>query len=195
MAVVTALRVRGGRVAVELDGSPWRTLPLEAIVRAGLVEGCELHREGARVLARERRRLRALDVAARALRARDRTERELGDRLAARGVRPAEREQTLATLQRAGLLDDARFATTRAAALADRGYGDDAIRHDLERRGLAGEAVADAIGSLAPEQERAALLASRFGGGLRAARAMARRGFGEDALEDLIAGEEGGAVG
>jgi regulatory protein len=195
MAVVTALRVRGGRVAVELDGSPWRTLPLEAIVRAGLAEGCELHRERARALARERRRLRALDVAAQALRTRDRSERELDDRLAARGVGAADREQALATLQRAGFVDDARFARTRAARMADRGYGDAAIRHDLEQRGLAAEAVAEAVASLAAEPERVAALAGRYGGGVRAARALARRGFGDDALEDLIAGDEGGAVG
>ena len=150
MAVVTALRARGGRVAVELDGSPWRTLPLEAVVRAGLAEGCELHRERARMLARERRRLRALDLAARALRSRDRSERA---------------------------------------------YGDAAIRHDLEQRGLATAVVAEALASLAPEPERAATLAGRFGGGLRGARALARRGFGDEALEGLIAGDEGPGVG
>jgi SOS response regulatory protein OraA/RecX len=195
MAVVTALRARGSRVAVELDGSPWRTLPLEAVVRAGLAEGCELHRERARMLARERRRLRALDLAARALRSRDRSERELLEGLAARGVPPAERGETLATLQRAGLVDDARFAASRAAALAERAYGDAAIRHDLEQRGLATAVVAEALASLAPEPERAATLAGRFGGGLRGARALARRGFGDEALEGLIAGDEGAGVG
>jgi SOS response regulatory protein OraA/RecX len=195
MAVVTALRARGGRVAVELDGRPWRTLPLEAVVRAGLAEGCELHRERARALARERRRLRALDLAARALRSRDRSERELVERLAARGVPPAERQETLATLQRVGLVDDTRLAAGRATTLAERGYGDAAIRDDLERRGLSGEAVADALASLEPEPERAAALIGRFGGGLRGARALARRGFGDESVEALIAGDEDGAVG
>ena len=38
--VVTALRARGrGRVAVELDGAPWRTVPLEAVYAAGLAVG------------------------------------------------------------------------------------------------------------------------------------------------------------
>jgi SOS response regulatory protein OraA/RecX len=187
VAIVTALRVRGGRVAVELDGSAWRTLPLEAVVRAGLAEGSELHREQARVLARERRRLEALDVAARALRIRDRSEQELADRLAARGIRPAHRQEAVAVLRRVGLLDDSRLAGARAAALAERGYGDEAIRHDLERRGLNPGAVAEAVAALAPETERVAALEERFGGGARAARALARRGFGEDVLDGLVA--------
>jgi SOS response regulatory protein OraA/RecX len=190
MAVVTALRTRGGRVAVELDGSAWRTLPLEAVVRAGLAEGCELRRDRARILARERRRLEALDIAARSLRLRDRSELEVAERLAARGVAPVHQREAVTVLRRAGLLDDARFAATRAAALADRGYGDEAVRHDLEQRGLDEAAVSEAVAGLAPERERVAALEDRFGGGVRAARALARRGFGEDALEALVARDE-----
>ena len=38
--VVTALRARGpGRVAVELDGRPWRVLPLEAVYAGSLAVG------------------------------------------------------------------------------------------------------------------------------------------------------------
>src|SRR5436189_1674 len=49
MATVTALRARpNGRVAVDLDGGPWRTLPAEPVVRAGLAVGLELDRERAR---------------------------------------------------------------------------------------------------------------------------------------------------
>jgi SOS response regulatory protein OraA/RecX len=190
LAVVTALRTRGGRVAVELDGAAWRTLPLEAVVRAGLAEGCELHRDRARILARERRRLEALDIGARSLRLRDRSELEVDERLAARGVAPVHRREAVTVLRRAGLLDDTRFAGTRASALADRGYGDEAIRHDLELRGLDAEAVSEAVAGLAPERERVAALEGRFGGGARAAQALARRGFGEDALEALVARDE-----
>ena len=73
MPVVTALRSAGpGKVAVELDGGCWRTLPLEAVVRAGLVAGGELDGGRARTLARARRRLAALEIAAAALRRHDR---------------------------------------------------------------------------------------------------------------------------
>ena len=37
MPTVTALRDdRRGRVAVELDGAPWRVLPLDVVARAGI---------------------------------------------------------------------------------------------------------------------------------------------------------------
>ena len=59
--VITALRERKrGRVAVELDGAPWRVLPTDAVVRAGLTVGRPLDRATARELAREVRRAKAL---------------------------------------------------------------------------------------------------------------------------------------
>ena len=122
MAVVTALRAAGrDRVAVELDGREWRVLPLEAVVRAGLTVDRELDRIQLRTLARERRRLTALTVAARALRQRSFSARGIDERLRHRGVAPAQRARTVETLQRTGLVDDERFATSRAVSLAERG--------------------------------------------------------------------------
>src|SRR6187200_1559998 len=136
MAVVTALRIAGRRsVAVELDGVRWRTLPLEAVVRAALAVGGELDRPRARTLARERRRLAALEVAARALRSRDRSEQDVRARLERQGVPANERDRAVETLASAGVLDDRRYAAGRAESLSRRGYGDAAIRADLERGG------------------------------------------------------------
>ena len=183
MATITALRAaRPGRIAVELDGSPWRTLPAEAVLRAGLTAGRLLDRPRARVLRRELRRLEALAAAGRALRGRDLATAELEERLERAGVAPAPRAETLAVLDRAGLVDDRRFAIDRAQARAARGYGDAWIRWDLERRGVAGEIVTEAMERLEPEEERLARIVSERGGGPRLARALARRGFGEDAV-------------
>jgi regulatory protein len=188
MAVVTALRVAGrGSVAVELDGVRWRTFPLEAVVRAALAVGGELDRPRARTLARERRRLAALAVAARALRSRDRSEQEVRARLERRGVPATERDRAVQTLSRAGVLDDRRYATGRAESLARRGYGDAAIRADLERAGVDAERIAAAFDELEPERERAERQLVRLGGGLRALRSLARRGFAEESLEGLVA--------
>ena len=60
----------------------------------------------------------------------------------------------MAALARAGAIDDARVAATRAETLARRGYGDAAIRADLQRRMIAPEAVADAVDALEPEAAR-----------------------------------------
>ncbi len=181
MPTVTALRERGRRVAVDLDGGAWRTLPLDVVARAGLSVGLELDRPRLRLVRRELRRAEALAVAGRALRARDLSQRALGDRLAAR-VAPAARDEALATLVRAGAIDDRRVAENRAAALAERGYGDAAIRHDLRHRGLEPADVDVAVAGLDPEAERATAVVRRRGPGERTARYLHARGFGEDAV-------------
>ncbi|HEY2935673.1 MAG TPA: RecX family transcriptional regulator [Gaiellaceae bacterium] len=195
MPRVTALRaLRPGRVAVELDGALWRTLPLEVVVRAGLRVDEGLDRPRLRLLRRELRRHETLAAAGRALRNRDHSARELDRKLEQRGASAAERLGALETLERAGLVDDERFAARRAQALADRGWGDAAIRVDLEGRDVATELVEQALSTLEPERERAAALAERRGGGVRAARWLAARGFDADALEGVIANEGGAAL-
>ena len=169
MKTVTALReCARGRVEVELDGALWRTLPMDVVVRGGLVVGTKLERETARALARELRRSRALHDAVRVLRHRDLSRRALARRLPAPG-----RQDALAALELSGILDDRRAATARAAALAGRGYGDAAIRFRLEQEGFAAEDVLEAIAGLEPEQERANRLAERG----RTPRWLAARGF------------------
>jgi regulatory protein len=193
---VTALRAaRRQRVAVELDGEPWRTLPLEAVVRAGLGHGVVLDRRRARELARELRRLAALRTATAALQRRERSARELVERLEERGVSPADRLRALRTLQSAGLVDDGRFARERALALAARGSGDALIRDDLERRGIGSEEVEAALALLAPEAERAAAVVARRGSGAKTARYLASRGFGEDAVTLSVAADDEAALG
>ena len=70
--------------------------------------------------------------------------------------------------------------------MADRGYGDAAIRFDLERQGLAGELVEDALAALVPERERAKQLVERRGAEPRTARWLAGRGFDPASVEDAM---------
>jgi SOS response regulatory protein OraA/RecX len=180
---VTRLRaVPRNRVDVEVDGAPWRVLPADVVVRAGLSEGCPLDRPTLRVVRRELRRTEALAVATRALRSRDLSRQRLAERLERAAVAPASAAESLATLERAGLVDEARVARARAQSLAERGYGDEAIRHRLAVEGLPDEAVTD----LAPEAERARPLIDRRGPGPRTARWLASRGFGEEAVEAAL---------
>jgi regulatory protein len=192
---VTRLRATGsGRVAVEVDGERWRTFPEEVVVRAGLSSGLELERPFLRGLRRELRRHRALAAATRALQARPLTERRLDERLRRSGFVPRERAEALGTLRRAGFLDDERVALSRAELLADRFGGDAFIRHDLRGQGLDDETIDRALAALTPESTRAVRAAASRGGGVRAARYLARRGFGEEAIEaalgaDVVANE------
>lgn len=195
MAVVTGLReTRGGRVAVELDGVRWRTLPVEVVARVQLATGEELDRPRLRELARELRRTRAVSSALRAVSRRDLSSQRLRERLQHRGIPPTEREEALGALERAGFVDDARYASRRAASLADRGHGDAAIRWRLEGEGVPPDLVAAALSELEPERQRARRVVEARGPGVRTARELARRGFGEDAVESALGGvvaEEG----
>jgi SOS response regulatory protein OraA/RecX len=187
--VVTALHERPrGRVEVQLDGAPWRLVPVDAVVRTGLVVGRALDRETARTLGRELRRADALGRALRALTPRDRSRRALADRLTHAGVRADARDEVLEALEQTGLVDDERVAATRARSLAERGYGDAAIRHDLEGEGVARELVEAAISALEPEPARARALVERRGGGLKTARWLASKGFDASSVEDALGG-------
>jgi SOS response regulatory protein OraA/RecX len=183
---VTGLRERkGGRVAVELDGTPWRVLPADAVVRTALTVGRELDRPKARELARELRRVEALKAATRSLGASSRTRRELERRLDRAGHTASARNEAVMALDRAGLLDDRRLAEGRAEQLARRGYGDAGIRADLQRRLISTEIAADAVAALEPEIERARRLLA--GQSLTPAllRRLSGRGFSRDTLEEV----------
>jgi SOS response regulatory protein OraA/RecX len=184
--IVTALRERKrNRVAVELDGRPWRVLPTDAVVRASLAVGRPLDRHTARELAREIRRAKALAAATRSLAASDRSERALEQRLARAGHSTAAREDAIASLARVGAVDDARLAESRAQLLARRGYGDAAIRADLRRRLIAPEATANAVSALEPEIERARRVLGQQTVTPALLGRLTRRGFSRDTLDEI----------
>lgn len=124
-----------------------------------------------------------IDLAARALRHRDRSRRQVDERLARAGVEDDRRADALDALERIGYVDDARFAGQRAASLAERGYGDEAISALLAADGVPPELAGEAVGALRPESERAAEIVASLGASPRTAARLARKGFGEDAVE------------
>ena len=183
---VTGLRERKrGRVAVELDGRPWRVLPADAVVRAGLAVGRRLDRPTARELGRELRRGKALVAATRSLAAAGRSRHALEQRLERAGNSAAARKDALAALGRSGILDDARLAESRAELLARRGYGDAAIQADLRQRLIPAEAAADAVSALEPELDRARRLLEGESLSPALLRRLSTRGFSRDTLDEI----------
>jgi SOS response regulatory protein OraA/RecX len=164
----------------------WRTFSPEVVTRVRLGVGEVLDRGRLRELARERRRVRALETALRAVARRDQSSAELRRRLDRRHVRPSDREEALGALERAGLVDDGRYAARRAESLAERGHGDAAIRWRLEREGITPPDAEAALAALEPEAERARRLVAARGRGVRTARELARKGFGEDSIEGAL---------
>ena len=137
----------------------------------------------------------AVDTALRALRHRDLSTRELEERLRAKGFDEAERNDAVATLERTGLLDDVRFAESRARSLAARGTGDRAVRHALELAGVAGDVVEQTLEALEPEHERAAVIVSRRGTGPKTVRYLRAKGFSEDIVAGVVAASSGDELG
>jgi len=129
----------------------------------------------------------ATELALRALRHRNRSRNEIAQRLQRAGVAPDEREAALDRLTEAGLLSDERFAEERAGRLASRGASDAQIRHELRRQGVDHASVEHALGQLDAEDERAARIFERRGGGAKALRYLAGRGFAADSLDRLDA--------
>ena len=187
MPQITALHARKSRVAVELDGRPWRTIPVAAAAEVGLVVGLELDRERARALARALRCRRAQDVALRALARRDHSRASLDARLARERISPGARRDVLDRAQRSGLVDDSRYAEARAHQLAERGAGDLLVVDDLARHGVDETVARAALATMEPEVERAARVVAARGLSARTVRYLASRGFTEDTLEPLVA--------
>jgi regulatory protein len=132
---------------------------------------------------------RALAVAGQALARRDYSLQALKTRLDAAGVRSAEAERALEALTRTGLIDDGRLAHKLATSLAERGLGDEAILARLEADGIGVEDRRAAVGALEAEERRARVVAQRESGRSRPRllALLARRGFGEQAVEAAMA--------
>ena len=128
-----------------------------------------------------------LEAAAAALARRDRSAAWLTRFLEGRGVSADEAAGAVARLERAGYVDDVRFAAARADSLAARGSGDEAIRADLTAAGVADEDVVRALAALEPEAERARMLVERLGTSARTARRLVAKGFDADAVEAAFA--------
>jgi len=113
MSKITALRVgrgRGKRVNVFLDGKFAFSLEAEVAVKEGLQGGQELSAGQIEALARSDHFHRCLNVAARYLSYRPRSEFELRKRLLQRGFNGDSIEAVLTKLKEQGLVDDMTFA-------------------------------------------------------------------------------------
>ena len=131
----------------------------------------------------------ATELALRALEHRDRSRRELDERLERAGIAADERSQALDHLAAAGLLSDERFAEQRAHALAARSASDQLIRGDLARHRIPDDVVERTLADLPPELERADRAFARRGRDAKALRYLAAKGFSAETLECLASSD------
>ena len=184
---VTGLRERKrGRVAVELDGKPWRVLPADAVVRAGLAVGRDAgsaHGAGAGARGAPGQSAGGGDAIAGG-------ERPVASGRSSGGWRgraiPPRRVKTRSRLSAVPGSSTTpawrRIAPScsRAAATAM-----PAIRADLRRRLISADTAADAVAALEPELERARRLLAGQSVTPAMLRRLSGRGFSRDTLEEV----------
>lgn len=129
----------------------------------------------------------ALETATKALARRDRSSADLIAYLERRGSAPDAAAAAVERLRDAGYVDDARYAVARAENLAARGFGDAAVRFELERDGVGADEIDAAVAALLPERERAVALLQAAKTPLTALRRLAAKGFGAESLETAAA--------
>jgi SOS response regulatory protein OraA/RecX len=130
-----------------------------------------------------------LEQAAAALARRDRSAAALVAYLEERGVDGDEAAEAVERLRAAGYVDDRRLAALRAETLAGRGYGDSAIRADLEQHRVETDLIDEAVGELLAERLRAETLANRDGRTPQTARRLVAKGFATDTVAEVMGAE------
>ncbi|MHB0976002.1 MAG: regulatory protein RecX [Candidatus Aquicultorales bacterium] len=164
MPVVTKLkRTRGGAIAVHLDERYWRSVSHDAAHLMNLYEGLELVEEDLAVLEAASEKDRAYDKAVVFLAFRDRSVKEVRDKLERAGFDEDLAESTIARLNEVGLLDDRSFAFEWATSrIAVRGYGRRRLQSELLAKGIEREIVETVLSEACrdvAEEERAYSLA------------------------------------
>ena len=137
---------------------------------------------------------KALDAAARQLACRALSQKQLRDRLLAKGFAEDAAEYAVAWLLARGLLNDEAFAAGVTRSYEKRGYGENRIRQELRRRGVDRDAADEALEQHMPDLAKmAALLDKRLHGDLtdrrevdKAIAALQRRGYRWDDIRAAI---------
>jgi regulatory protein len=153
--IITALERQRRRKRVNLYGEGGRFLlavNLALVQDAGLHSGMELSEAQVEALRREDARHQAYDAALRLLAYRPRSEREMRQRLARRGIEAPLIDETLARLRRHGYLNDEAFArlwteSRQAASPRSRRL----IRSELLAKGVRSETATAAVSDVEDE--------------------------------------------
>lgn len=198
MAVITGIEAARGMVRVYADGS------LAATVRKAHFEQCPL-REGDEIdIEAWENRLAAIqfpdawEAALTSLDACARTEKELRASLARRGYVSPAVDAVMQRLRESGLINDARYAARMAELQSQKPVGIYAFKRKLMAKGIPEDAAAEALEAFDDEQQRAACRAAakklykKYAdlpareGKAKLSQALARRGFGWDAIESAL---------
>jgi regulatory protein len=202
ITAVQALGGRGDQVEVRLEDGRELRLSSEVALRAGLRRGMEADEARLATLQEEDLRWRAREAALHLLSFRARSRAELASRLRRREFPPEVVESCVADLAAAGLLDDSAFAEAFVRdGIRGKPRGPRRLASELRAKGVAPEEVSAAIREVlgaedVSEVELARQAAARWRprpgeDPVRARRRLhgylARRGFGHEAIHEVLA--------
>ena len=196
------------RVSVFLDDAFAFGLAIDLVIQASLKKGQRLTADQQRALLVRQETFAAKASALNGIASRARTAKEVSDALARKGFAEAIIQDTVADLERLGLIDDDAYARAFVQGrFSARGYGPARLRQDLQRKGVARAAIeaaldelteAEDLGDAAREQaaKKWRALASEEDLRKRKKKTMdflGRRGFGVDSARsavDAVAAED-----
>jgi regulatory protein len=193
---LTAVRGRGKRVNVFLDGRLALSLSAEVALKEGLRPGQELTENDLQALAGADRYQQCLNTAFRLLAARPRSEAEIRQHLQKRGFESGDRDKAIARLKEQGLVDDeafARFWKDNRQTFRPRSRRLTAL--ELRRKGLDRAAIEKAVGDIDDDESayRAAVTRARrlapsdhAAFRRRLGEYLLRRGFEYDTIQQTV---------
>ena len=137
------------RASIFIDDAFAFGLAVDLVIEAGLRKGVVLTADQQRALLVRQEAFAAKASALRGLSQRARTAKEVRDSLARKGFADDIVEDTVAGLERLGMIDDAAFATAFVRSRFEgRGYGPARLRQDLQRKGVSRSAIEAALAEL-----------------------------------------------
>ena len=198
MATVTGIEEGRGRVSILLDGAVALRVPRAHYTKCPLQAGEELDLTAYEDRLAAVQLSDAYEAALTALDACARTEREIGAILRRKGFVSPAIEAVVLRLRESGLLDDGRYALRMAEAQSKRPVGIYAFRRRLRAKGISDDDAEEALAAFDDGQQRDACLQAARGlwhkyaalppreARARLSQALARRGFGWDAVESAV---------
>ena len=198
MAVVSGIEINRGTVSVYVDGALAMKLKKVWFDRQPLKEGDEVDIEAWENHLAPIQFNDAWEAALTSLDRSARTEKELRASLKRRGFVAPVIDAVAERLKETGLIDDARYAERMAELQSQKPVGLYAFRRKLMAKGITGDAAAEALAAFDEDQQRDACLeaARRLfhkyealpprEGRAKLSQALARRGFGWDAIESAV---------
>ena len=142
------------RVSVFLDETFAFGLAVDLVIEAGLHKGQRLTAQEQRALLVRQESFAARASALAGLASKARTTREIRDSLARKGFAEPIVEDTVANLERLGMVDDAAYAKAFVRGrFTGRGYGPARLRQDLMRKGVPRSAIEEALAELTETED------------------------------------------